>query len=97
MKIADTRLAVPFVVTGLVAACSGQTPAPAPEAPDPPAVAVTVWTEKTELFMEYPPLVAGQQASIHVHLTDLSTFAPVREGKVVVRFEGDRIDSSTWS
>jgi RND family efflux transporter MFP subunit len=93
MKMRDTRLTVPLVVVGLLAACGrGQTPAPAPEAQEPPAVAVTIWTDKTELFMEYPPLVAGQEASFHIHLTDLSTFAPLREGKVVVRFEGERID-----
>jgi RND family efflux transporter MFP subunit len=54
-------------------------------------MAVTIWTEKTELFMEYPPLVAGEEASFHIHLTDLSTFEPLRAGKVVVRFEGETI------
>lgn len=92
MKMRDTRLAVPFVAVGLLAACGGQTPAPAPEEQEPPTVAVTIWTDRTELFMEYPPLVAGQEASFHIHLTDLATFAPLREGKVVVRFEGERID-----
>ena len=92
MKMRDTRLAVPFVVVGLLAACGGQRPAPAPEAQEPPTAAVTIWTDKTELFMEYPPLVAGQEVSLHIHLTDLATFAPLREGKVVVRFEGERID-----
>lgn len=93
MKMRDTRLVVPLVVVGLLAACGrGRTPAPKPEEQEPPAVAVTIWTDKTELFMEHPPLVAGQKASFHIHLTDLSTFAPLREGKVVVRFEGERID-----
>jgi cobalt-zinc-cadmium efflux system membrane fusion protein len=92
MKMRDTRLAVPFVVVGLLAGCGGQRAAPAPEQQEPPTVAVTIWTDKTELFMEYPPLVAGQEASFHIHLTDLSTFAPLREGKVVVRLEGERVD-----
>ena len=93
MKMMGTRLAVPLVVVGLLAACrGGETPAPAPGKQEPPTVAVTIWTEKTELFMEYPPLVAGEEASFHIHLTDLSTFAPLRDGKVVVRFEGERID-----
>ena len=92
MKMRYTRFAMPFVV-GFLAACrGGHTSAPAPEAQEPPTVAVTIWTDKTELFMEYPPLVAGQEASFHIHLTDLSTFAPLREGKVVVRFEGEQID-----
>jgi membrane fusion protein, heavy metal efflux system len=74
-----------------MAACRGaQPPAPA-EADEPPTHAVTTWTEKTELFMEYPPLVAGEQARFAIHLTDLSDFSPLREGRVVVRFEGDTI------
>lgn len=93
MKMRDTRLTVSLMVVGLLAACGrGQTPAPAPKEQEPTAVAVTIWTDKMELFMEYPPLVAGQEASFHIHLTDLATFAPLREGKVVVRFEGERID-----
>jgi cobalt-zinc-cadmium efflux system membrane fusion protein len=90
MKMRDRHIAL-LVLLGLLSACrSGPTPAPAPEE-DPPSAAVTIWTEKTELFMEYPPLVAGEEASFHIHLTDLSTFEPVREGEVVVRFEGDAI------
>ena len=30
--------------------------------PDRPTVAVTSWTERSELFMEYPMLVAGETA-----------------------------------
>jgi membrane fusion protein, heavy metal efflux system len=90
MNMRDRHIAM-FVLLGLFSACrSGPPPAPATEE-DPPSVAATIWTEKTELFMEYPPLVAGEEASFHIHLTDLSTFEPVREGKVVVRFEGDAI------
>ena len=33
-----------------------------PPAAEPPTLDVTHWTDKTELFMEYPPLVAGQTA-----------------------------------
>ena len=90
MTMREGRLAM-LVLAVLVSACrSGPALAPAAEQ-EPPAIAVTIWTEKAELFMEYPPLVAGEDASFHIHLTDLSTFAPVREGKVVVRFEGDTI------
>jgi hypothetical protein len=55
-------------------------------------VDVTVWTDRTELFMEYPPLVAGAQVRFAIHLTDLADFSPVREGRVVVRFEGETIE-----
>jgi membrane fusion protein, heavy metal efflux system len=79
-------------VAALVAACTAA-PVPAPPAADePPAISVTVWTDRTELFMEYPPLVAGENARFAIHLTNLGDFSPLREGRVVVRFEGERID-----
>jgi RND family efflux transporter MFP subunit len=48
-------------------------------------LSVTRWSEKTELFMEYPPLVAGQKARLAIHLTDLRTFKPIGIGRVTVR------------
>ena len=42
---------------------------------------MTNWTDKTELFMEYPPLVAGQTALFAVHLTRLGDFKPVTAGQ----------------
>lgn len=87
-----TEKAIPaLVLVGLLAACRSAPPE-APADQDPPAVAVTIWSERTELFMEHPPLVAGTDAAFHIHLTDLSTFQPLREGRVVVRFEGDAIE-----
>ena len=81
-----------LVVVSLVSACRNTPRQDATTEPEPPAVAVTIWSERTELFMEYPPLVAGADAAFHIHLTDLSNFQPLREGRVVVRFEGDAIE-----
>ncbi len=36
--------------------------AAAPDEPEPEPLSVTRWTEKTELFAEYPPLVVGHLA-----------------------------------
>ena len=47
---------------------------------------VTDWTDKTELYMEYPPLVAGQTALFAVHLTKLDDFKPVTAGRASVEF-----------
>lgn len=51
------------------------------------ATSVTLWTESSELFMEYPDLVVGQEASFLIHLTDLSDFSAVTRGSLVCRFE----------
>jgi len=51
-----------------------------------PTLDVTHWTETTELFMEYPPLVAGQPALFAVHLTKLADFTPVSAGQAKVEF-----------
>jgi cobalt-zinc-cadmium efflux system membrane fusion protein len=76
----------------LVGGCGpGVEPVPAD---DPPAeteaavVAETRWTGVTELFMEYPPLVANQTSRFAIHLTDLETFAAVDVGRVVVTLDG---------
>jgi RND family efflux transporter MFP subunit len=70
----------------LLWACGG-TPEPAstqaePEEPEP--VAVTQWTEKSELFMEYSSLRVGETSRFAIHLTDLQTFKPLTEGRAVV-------------
>jgi membrane fusion protein, heavy metal efflux system len=80
-----------LVLVCLLTACRS-TPQEPPTEQETPAVAVTIWSERTELFMEYPPLVAGADAAFHIHLTDLSNFQPLREGRAVVRFEGDTIE-----
>ena len=46
-----------LVVALSMAACGGGM-VEAPEA-EVPTLDVTAWTDTTELFMEYPPLVAG--------------------------------------
>lgn len=42
----------------------------------------------TELFMEYPPLVAGEAGDYALHLTRLSDFKPVTEGEATIVFSG---------
>ncbi len=48
--------------------------------------AVTVWTDLTELFFEYPPLIAGVESEPWaVHVTDLRDFRAVTEGSLELR------------
>ncbi|MFT5284638.1 MAG: cobalt-zinc-cadmium efflux system membrane fusion protein [Planctomycetota bacterium] len=51
-----------------------------PEEPEP--VAVTVFTEKAQLFMEFPRLVPGHAARFLAHVTVLATGEPVRSGQL---------------
>jgi hypothetical protein len=92
MNVLTRRFSL-FVLVALLGACRSAPSAEAPAAAEEeaPSLAVTIWSERSELFMEYPPLVAGEDARFAIHLTDLSNFQPLREGKVVVRFEGDTI------
>jgi membrane fusion protein, heavy metal efflux system len=66
--------------------CSRSAPEAAPEEPE--ALTVTRWTEKTELFAEYPPLTVGSTSRFAIHLTRLDMFKALTEGNVEVRLEG---------
>jgi RND family efflux transporter MFP subunit len=71
----------------MAAGCGGEEPAaPAESELDP--IAVTRWTDRSELFAEYPPLVVGHVSRFAIHLTDISSFKPVTSGQVEVRLEG---------
>lgn len=50
------------------------------------SISVTLWTKDMELFMEYPPLVAGEPGRFIIHLTHLEGSRPVREGSVKLEF-----------
>lgn len=49
---------------------------------------LTDFSEKTELFVEYKPLVAGQPTDFAVHLTRLADYKPLAKGKVTVVLAG---------
>ena len=51
-------------------------------------VSVTRWTEKTELFAEYPPLAVGDTSRFAIHLTRLDSFKALTEGWVEVHLRG---------
>jgi RND family efflux transporter MFP subunit len=67
----------------LGAACRGGTETKKAE---PPSLNVTDWTQKTELYMEYPPLVTGRSAVFAVHLTNLADFRPLMAGRPRIDF-----------
>ncbi len=73
----------------LAAGCQQQPDATLTKAePEPHPESFTNWTTKTELFMEYPPMVAGQTSRFAIHLTRLDNFKPIAKGRVEVRLNG---------
>lgn len=56
------------------------------DADELPGQSVTLWATRTELFMEYPPLVVGRESRFAAHLTELSmpSNKAVTTGKVTL-------------
>jgi membrane fusion protein, heavy metal efflux system len=73
-----------WIVPLLLMAGCGSTVAPEAQTGQPEALSVTHWTERTELFMEYPPLVAGAAGRFAVHFTTLQDFHAMAKGRVTV-------------
>lgn len=87
------------LLLALLAGCGGSEPGGHSHAPGEPEHAhdgeaatevVTDYTGVSELFVEFPPLVAGQGSRFAAHVTRLADFAPVRSGRmdVVLRRAG---------
>jgi len=84
MRRHSSLLTFYLAAAGLLAACGQEQPH---DEREHPAVVVTQWTDSTELFLEYPHLVAGEATgNWAIHLTDMSTFKPITEGALTVRF-----------
>lgn len=49
---------------------------------------ITHFTDRTELFVEFPHLVAGEKTAFAAHLTDLRDFQALKAGRVTVRLSG---------
>jgi membrane fusion protein, heavy metal efflux system len=70
---------------GLLPACGGDSTHD--DEDEHPEVVVTQWNDSTELFLEYPHLLAGEATgNWAIHLTDMKTFRPITEGALTVRF-----------
>ena len=49
-----------------------------------PRLDYTLWTDKTELFVEFPVLIVGQPSKFAAHFTVMDKHQPVSEGSVTV-------------
>jgi RND family efflux transporter MFP subunit len=57
------------------------------EEAEPEPISITRWTDRYELFVEIPPPVNNKPISYHAHVTRLSDFYAVREGRFVARYK----------
>jgi cobalt-zinc-cadmium efflux system membrane fusion protein len=74
----------------------GSKPSATAQAHDEPET-LTQFTDKTELFLEFPPLVVGQPATLAAHLTRLADFKPIAQGKLTIVLAGGRAPTSVLS
>jgi len=58
-------------------------------------ISKTVWTAKTEMFMEYDKPKLGQKTAVLIHLTNLKDFKPVAEGPLTIAFTPEQGDPVT--
>ncbi len=99
-SLSRPRVGHSVVLSALLLFASGCTPATsqtvsASEVDEPEPVAVTVFTEKAELFMEFPRLVPGLEARFLAHVTVLATGEPVRSGQLRLELSGGPDGSRT--
>ena len=56
-----------------------------------PTKSATIWTEKTEMFVEFPALVVGKSSRFAAHFTMLDGHKPITNGNVTVSLiKGDK-------
>jgi membrane fusion protein, heavy metal efflux system len=77
------RVTAVLISAAIGVACRG---GPGAQRAEAPSLNVTDWTDETELYMEYPPLVTGQSALFAVHLTNLADFRPLMAGRPRIDF-----------
>lgn len=88
-------IAILLFLTVLAVGCSHEHKAV--EVEEKETVSETVWTAKTELFMEYDTPVAGEKTGFLFHLTRLSDFKPVTEGGLKLVFTPASGEPSTFT
>ncbi len=68
----------------LFCACGQKTDDPHDHEVEETTLSYTVWTDKTELFVEFKPLVVGELISFAAHFSEMENFKAITEGKVTV-------------
>ncbi len=82
LKLSASALALSL----LLISCGGTNNATAPQ--EPMQQVYTHFSDQTELFVEFAPLVSGGKSTFAAHFTRLSDYKPVTEGTVDVILSG---------
>jgi membrane fusion protein, heavy metal efflux system len=80
----------------ILAGCRSTAPATAQQS-EPETISVSRWSDHTELFMEYQPLVKGAKRRFAIHFTDLADFKPISAGSVAVLLTRDDSVAETFT
>lgn len=91
------RFGILIVTFLIIVGCEKKAAPQKAQVPEVRTESATNWTAKTELFMEHPPLVAGQTSRFAIHLTRLDNFKAVAKGKVEVQLVKDGGTPETFS
>ena len=91
------RVGILIVTLLVIVGCEKKVAPQKVQEPEVQTESATNWTAKTELFMEHPPLVAGQTSRFAIHLTRLDNFKAVANGKVEVQLIKDGSAPETFS
>lgn len=80
------RTATLFLCSLAVSSGCKNTSVPADKTTEEETISITKWTAKTELFVEFAPLLVDKETTFAAHLTDLEAFKPISEGTLRVSF-----------
>lgn len=87
----------PLFLCLFLLACQSEKPVHSHEGEDAHAhgedvtLSYTRWTDQTELFVEFQPLVLGEKTTFAAHFSEMQHFKAIREGKVTVSLvSGDK-------
>ena len=80
----NALLILPLLLAGCASHPSQPAVAKATE-PERRTESTTLWSSKTELYLEYPALVKNEESRFAIHLTRLDDFKPVAAGRSEVK------------
>lgn len=86
------NILIPSLIVVLFTSCGSESAEdPHAHAADEIAISHTAWTDKTELFVEFHPLVVGELCTFAAHFTEMQHFKAITNGTVTVSLiNGDK-------